>query len=28
MTPAQIGCLIEPIGGAAQTHRIGRCGGN
>jgi hypothetical protein len=23
MTPAQIGCLIEPFGGAAQAHRIG-----
>ena len=24
---AQIGCPIEPIGGAAQAQRIGRCGG-
>ena len=24
---AQIGCPIEPIGGAAQAQRIARCGG-
>jgi hypothetical protein len=24
MTPAQIGCLIEPIGGAGRAHRIER----
>jgi len=28
MTEAQIGCLIEPISGAAPAHRIGRLGGN
>jgi hypothetical protein len=27
MTAARIGCPIEPIGGAAQAQRIGRCGG-
>jgi hypothetical protein len=26
MTAARIGCPIEPIGGAAQAQRIGRCG--